>query len=133
MSTDTPEKNPYRLRREAVARAIKTWQEQDVDGPQDAREDGPLGQASDLEDCLLNEDLILMPRSTGHGKWVVEVDGERAPQPGTDRPTGLLDAEEAAEVFLMVAVGDELNVTVRPATEMEFKLALASHLFGGVA
>ncbi|MFB4280801.1 hypothetical protein ACBJ59_36315 [Nonomuraea sp. MTCD27] len=140
MSTETPEttqKSPYTLRREAVARAIKAWQEQDVDGPDDAREDGPLGQAADLEDCLLDEGLILMPRSTGHGKWVVEVDGQRAPiAPGSDRPVGLLDAEDAADLFLTLSAADEYaerQPTIRPATEMEFKLAVASHLFGGPA
>jgi hypothetical protein len=140
MSIETPdirEKSPYQLRREAVARALKAWQEQDVDGPDDAREDGPLGQAADLEDCLLDEDLILLPRSTGHGKWVVEVDGERAPiLPGSPNVTGLLDAEEAADLFLTTTGADEYGmkkVTVRPATEWEHKLALQKHLFGGAA
>lgn len=138
MSTDTPEtKNPYKARREAVARAITRWQEQDVDGPQDAKADGPLGGAADLEDSLLDEGLILLPRSTGHGKWVVEVDGQRAPiAPGSDRPSGLLDAEDAADLFLTLSAADEYaehQPTIRPATEMEFKLALADHLFGGAA
>ncbi|HEY9373180.1 hypothetical protein [Streptomyces sp.] len=130
---DTREKSPYQLRREAVARALKAWQEQDPDGA----DDGPPGQAADLEDCLLDEDLTLMPRSTGHGQWVVEVDGERAPiAPGSDRRSGLLDAEEAVELFLTLSAADEYGQrqpTIRPATEMEHKLALANHLFGGAA
>jgi hypothetical protein len=130
---DTREKSPYQLRREAVARALKAWQEQDPDGA----DDGPLGQAADLEDCLLDEDLTLMPRSTGHGKWVVEVDGERAPiLPGSSNATGLLDAEEAADLFLTITGADEYamkKVTVRPATEWEHKLALQAHITGGVA
>jgi hypothetical protein len=136
MSIETPdarEKSPYQLRREAVARALKAWQEQDSDGT----DDGPLGQAADLEDCLMDEDLTLMPRSTGHGKWVVEVDGERAPiLPGSSNATGLLDAEEAADLFLTITGADEYGmkkVTIRPATEWEHKLALQKHLFGGAA
>ena len=133
MSTETPEKTPYQLRREAVARAIKAWQEQDPDGT----DDGPLGQAADLEDCLLDEGLTLMPRSTGHGWWVVEVDGKHAPiAPGSANATGLLDAEEAAEVFLTVTAADEhgmKKVTIRKATEWEHKLALQAHLRGGAA
>lgn len=123
MSTETPEtKNPYQARREAVARAIKAWQEQDGDGPDDAREDGPLGQAADLEDCLLDEDLIVLPRSTGHGTWRVLVDGQPAPYPGQDLLTGPLGAEEVAEVFLTQTAADEYaerQIVVRPATETE--------------
>ncbi|KAB8186942.1 hypothetical protein FH608_046490 [Nonomuraea phyllanthi] len=133
MSTETPEtKNPYQARREAISRAISTWQQ--GDGSDSGHE---LDDATALEDCLLDEGLALMPRSTGHGKWVVEVDGQRAPiAPGSDRPVGLLDAEEAAELFLTLSAADEYaehQPTVRPATEMEFKTALANHLFGGVA
>ncbi|MGA4989951.1 hypothetical protein [Nonomuraea bangladeshensis] len=133
MSTETPEtKNPYKARREAIARAIKVWQ--DGDGTLDGYE---IDDATALEDCLLDEGLVLMPRSTGHGKWVVEEDGQRAPiARGSDRTSGLLDAEEAAELFLTLSAADEYaerQPTIRPATEMEFKLALAGHLFGGAS
>jgi hypothetical protein len=115
---DTREKSPYQLRREAVARALKAWQEQDPDGA----DDGPLGQAADLEDCLLDEDLTLMPRSTGYGKWRVLVDGKPAPYPGQDLLTGPIGAEEVAEVFLTQTAADEYGerqIVVRPATETE--------------
>lgn len=139
MSTETPEtKNPYQARREAVARAVQAWQRQAEEADEAGdREATATENASDLEDCLMDEGLILLPRSTGHGKWVVEVGGERAPiLPGSDRPSGLLDAEEAADLFLTLSAADEYaerQPTIRPATEMEFKLALANHLFGGVA
>lgn len=135
MSVETPdtrEKSPYQLRREAVARAIKAWQESD--GSESGHE---LDDATALEDCLNDEGLALMPRSTGHGWWVVEVDGERAPiLPGSSNATGLLDAEEAADLFLTATSADEncmKKVTIRPATEWEHKLALQKHLFGGAA
>ncbi|MEV6035974.1 hypothetical protein AB0L65_32795 [Nonomuraea sp. NPDC052116] len=134
MSTETPEtKSAYQLRREALSRAIAAWQ----DDPADPENDSPLANAEALEDALMDEDLIVLPRSTGHGKWVVEVGGKRAPiLPGSDRSSGLLDAEEAADLFLTLSAADEYaerQPTVRPATDMEFKLALADHLFGGVA
>lgn len=133
MSTETPEtKNPYRLRREAIDRAVKAWQEQD---DEELARQGCV--PNEIDDCLMDEGLILMPRSTGYGKWVVEVDGQRTPiAPGSTNATGLLDAEDAAEVFLTVTAADEhgmKKVTVRPATEWEHKAALAAHLFGGGA
>lgn len=139
MSTDTPEtKNPYQLRREAVERAVSAWQRQAAEADEAGdREATTAEDAADLEDCLLDEGLILLPRSTGHGKWVVEVDGQRAPiASGSDRPSGLLDAEDAADLFLTLSAADEYaehQPTIRPATEMEFELALADHLFGGAA
>jgi hypothetical protein len=136
VSTDTPEtKNPFKARAEAVDRAVKAWQEQDF--TEVPLPDGGRLVPATLEDCLNDEGLILLPRSTGRGKWVVEVDGQRAPiAPGSDRPTGLLDAEEAADLFLTITGADEYGmkqVTVRPATEWEWKMALQAHLFGGVA
>lgn len=130
---ETREKNPYQLRREAVARAIKAWQEQEV--PAEPAPGGGRYVPNTLEDCLMDERLILLPRSTGHGWWVVEVDGQRAPiLPGSPNVTGLLDAEEAADLFLTITSANEhgmKRVTVRPATEMEHKLALLAHLAGG--
>jgi hypothetical protein len=122
VSTESPEtKNPYQLRREAVARAIKAWQEE---GDDDTR--GPVGDAAALEDCLLDEDLTLMPRSTGHGAWRVLVDGQPAPYLGRDEPSHPMGAEEAAEVFLTQTGGDYYNqraIVVRPATDQEMVVA----------
>lgn len=129
-TTETTQKSVYQLRREAVARAIKAWQ----DGEESDR---PFDDADTLMDQMENERLILLPRSTGHGWWVVEVDGQGAPiAPGSANATGLLGAEEAAEVFLTITAADEYGmkkVTIRPATEWEHKLALQKHLFGGAA
>lgn len=136
MSTETSKpKSPYQLRREAIDRAITAWQTQEV--PAEPEPGGGRYVPLTLEDCLNDEGLCVLPRPTGHGKWVVEVDGERAPIcPGSGRPAGLLDAEEAAELFLTLAAADwdaERQPTIRPATELEFKTALANHLFGGAA
>ncbi|MFI6594911.1 hypothetical protein ACIBHX_01615 [Nonomuraea sp. NPDC050536] len=120
MSAETPdvrEKNPYQLRREAVARAIKAWQQEEDDGS-----GHEVDAASALEDCLLDEGLILMPRSTGHGKWRVLVDGEPAPYVGQNQPSHPMGAEEAAEVFLTQTAGDYYNqreVLIRPASSAE--------------
>ena len=57
-------------------------------------------------------------------------------RPRSDRPSGLLDAEEAADLFLTLSAADEYaerQPTVRPATEMETKFALLQHITGGVA
>ncbi|MEU7831311.1 hypothetical protein [Nonomuraea sp. NPDC049129] len=117
MSTETPEKTPYQLRREAVARAIEAWQE--LLGSESGHEPEDAG---DLEDCLMDAGLILQPRSTGHGKWRVLVDGKPAPYPGQDLLTGPIGAEEVAEVFLTQTAADEYGerqIVVRPATETE--------------
>lgn len=117
MSTETPEtKNPYQLRREAIDRAIKAWQ--DDDEPTDQ----PFAVVSALEDRLLDEGLFLLPRSTGHGQWRVLVDGEPAPFPGLDGPSHPMGAEEAAEAFLAATGGDYYNerqIVIRPATDRE--------------
>ena len=70
MSTETPETtNPYQLHREAVARAVEAWQRQAAEADEAGdREPTALEDADDLEECLLDEGLTLMPRSTGHGK-----------------------------------------------------------------
>ena len=118
MTEITPEtKNPFQTRREAVARAIKAWQEQD--GSDTGHE---VVDASALEDCLLDEDVILLPRATGHGMWRVLVDGQPAPYPGQDGPSHPMGAEEAAEAFLTATGGDYYNerqILIRPATERE--------------
>ncbi len=116
MSTETPElpKSIYQLRRQAVARAITAWE----DGPEEA---GPFGDAAALEDHLLDEGLLILPRAAVHGKWMVLVDGQAAPFPGQDRLSGPVDAEQAAEMFLIEAAkaDDPRSVTVRPASNAE--------------
>lgn len=118
MSTETPETtNPYQLRRKAIARAIKVWQ--DGDGTIDGCE---IDDATALEDCLLDEGLTLMPRSTGHGKWRVLVDGQPAPYPGQDAPSHPMGAEEAAEAFLTATAADyygQKQIVIRPASDQE--------------
>jgi hypothetical protein len=118
MSTETPETtNPYQLRRAAIARAIKVWQ--DGDGTLDGYE---IDDATALEDCLNDEGLVLLPRSTGHGKWRVLVDGQPAPYPGQDTPSHPMGAEEAAEAFLTATAGDyygQKQIVIRLASDRE--------------
>ncbi|TYB69661.1 hypothetical protein FXF51_05735 [Nonomuraea sp. PA05] len=127
MSTETPETpattNPYQAKREAVARAVTAWQRQaaEVDEAGD-REPTAMEDADDLEDCLNDEGMILLPRSTGHGKWRVLVDGQPAPYPGQDAPSHPMGAEEAMEAFAVATAADyhgEKQIVVRPATERE--------------
>lgn len=125
MSTETPEtKNPYQVRREAINRAIKAWQEHGD------------GDAMTFEDALMDEKFVVLPRSTGHGKWIVTVDGQPAARPGKDRPAGPVDAEEAAEMFLTLTGSDyynECQVTVRPASSDELVASVWDHITGGAA
>ena len=118
MSTETPEtKNPSKARREAIARAIRTWQQ--GDGSESGHE---LDDATALEDCLLDEGLTLLPRSTGHGKWRVLVDGKPAPYVGQEQPSHPMGAEEAAELFLTETAADyygQKAIVVRPASDRE--------------
>jgi hypothetical protein len=135
MSTETPEtKNPWQARREAVDRAVKAWQTQEV--PSGPAPGGGRYVDATLEDCLNDEGLIVLPRSTGHGKWIVEVDGKPAPLVGSDRLSGPVDAEEAADLFLTVTSADYYNaknVTIRPATDDELVGSLYRHIIGGGA
>lgn len=124
MSTETPEtRNPYQLRREAVARAIKAWQRQaeEADDAGD-REPTAVENASDLEDCLMDEGLLLAPRSTGYGKWRVLVDGQPAPYVGQEQLSHPMGAEEAAELFLAQTAADyyaQKQIVIRPASDEE--------------
>lgn len=132
MSTETPEtKNPYKLRREAVTRAVETWQRQAAEADEAGdREATAAENAEDLEDCLMNEGLILLPRSTGYGQWRVLVDGKPAPYPGQEAPSHPMEAEAAAEAFLTATAGDHYNqrkIAIRPASEAEMA---ASALIG---
>ncbi|WP_433520077.1 hypothetical protein ACQP2T_63795 (plasmid) [Nonomuraea sp. CA-143628] len=121
MSTETPEtKNPYQARAEAVDRAHKAFHEQVV--PSEPAPGGGRYVPADLEDCLLDEGLILAPRSTGHGKWRVLVDGQPAPYPGQEGPSHPMGAEEAVEAFLTATGGDYYNqreIVIRPASSAE--------------
>lgn len=121
MSNETPEKNPYQARAEAVDRAAKAWLEQ-KDTPATPAPGGGWFVPSTLEDCLNDEGLILLPRSTGHGTWRVLVDGQPAPYPGQEGPSHLVGAEEAAEAFLAATAGDYYNerqIVIRPASDRE--------------
>lgn len=124
MSTETPEtKNPYQARREAVERAVKAWKQQAAEADEAGdREPTAFEDAGDLEDCLNNEGLILLPRSTGHGKWRVLVDGKPAPYVGQEQQSHPMGAEEAVDVFLTQTGGDYDNqkaIVVRPASDRE--------------
>ncbi|MGI5274686.1 hypothetical protein ACQEUU_37015 [Nonomuraea sp. CA-218870] len=120
MSIPETTTNPYKLRALAIDRAVKAWQEQDK--TEVPLPDGSRLVPSTLEDCLNGEGLILLPRSTGHGKWRVLVDGQPAPYPGQEGPSHPMGAEEAADVFLTVTAADhygERQIVVRPATSDE--------------
>ncbi len=121
-TTEQP-KNVWRARREALAAAIKAWQESESDSSH------PLSDATALEDANLDQGLLLLPRSTGHGQWRVLVDGKPANFVGQDRPAGPVDAEQAADMFLTLTAADDYGkhqITVRPATDDE----MVGSLFG---
>ncbi|GAA2861126.1 hypothetical protein [Nonomuraea rubra] len=121
MSTNTPETtNPYKARAQAVDRAHKAFHEQVV--PSEPAPGGGRYVPSTLEDCLNDEGVILLPRSTGHGKWRVLVDGQPAPYPGQTGPSHPMGAEEAAEAFLTATSGDyygQRQIVIRPASDAE--------------
>lgn len=134
MSTDTPEareKSIYQLRREAIARAVEAWQDADDDQPA-----GPYTDADEFVDCLSDEGLQILPRAVAYGKWMVLVDGEPACYPGQDRQAGPVDAEQAAEMFLLEvskaeSVDRSREITVRPATDGELVSSAWEHITGG--
>lgn len=125
MSTETTKpKNPYQLRAEAIDRAVKAWQTQEI--PSEPAPGGGRYVPATLEDCLNDEGLCVLPRSTGHGKWRVLVDGKPAPYVGQDAPSHPMGAEEAAELFLAQTAGDYYNqkaIVVRPASGAEMTAA----------
>lgn len=123
--TSEKPKNPFRVRCERMAAAIRRWQETEP-ASKDPRE-----AAGALEDLLLDEGLLVLPRSVGHGQFRVLVGGKPAPYVGQERPSGPVDAEQAAEMFLVETARDECaerSIVVRPASEAE----LSSALFGDV-
>ena len=132
MSTETPETtNPYKARAQAVDRAHKAFHEQVV--PSEPAPGGGRYVPATLEDCLNDEGVVLLPRSTGHGKWRVLVDGQPAPYPGQDTPSHPMGAEEAAEAFLTATAGDyygQKQIVIRPASDAEM---VASAVIGDTA
>ncbi|MEO3856120.1 hypothetical protein [Acrocarpospora sp. B8E8] len=89
-------------------------------------EKGPVTHSViDLEDCLLDEGLLVLPRATGHGKYRVLADGKPVPLVGRDvGESGPMDAEEAAEAFLLAAAKDDgAAIMVRPATNDELVIS----------
>ncbi len=139
MSTDTPEaREPsvYQLRREAVARAIETWREEPDDGENPHTTPGdPMEDAVALVDSLSDEGLQILPRAAVHGKWMVLVNGQPATFPGQTRQAGPVDAEQAAEMFLIEAAkegGTVEEITVRPATDAELVQSVWDHIGGAL-
>lgn len=125
---ETREKNFYQQQREKLSAAIVVWREQpEIDSPST-----PLGDAGDLEDCLHDQ---VLPRAAGaHGKYVVLVDSQPAPYPGQAQLTGPLDADEAAEVFLIESSKDdaiEKTIELRSATDLEMSAHAWDHITGG--
>lgn len=114
-STETPEvKTSYwSEKRDKVAAALKA-------APGLVYEGMTASEAERIEDALCDQGLLLMPRSLDAGRYRVLVDGKPVPHVGsrTGQPAGPMDAEEAAEAFLLAASKSE-GITVRPATHEE--------------
>jgi hypothetical protein len=116
--SETPErpKNVWQARREALAAAIKAWQECESDGS------GPLSDADSLADELREAGLILLPESSGYGQYIVSIDGEPAPFPDGRLPAGPVTGEMAADMFLTLGAADDYGkrqISIRPATDAE--------------
>lgn len=114
MNIETPERprNYYQRQRDKLVSAVTRWQ---MDTTGEATISGR--DVARLEDFLNEEDLQILPQVAESGNWRVLVDGEPAPYPGQDRPAGPVDADVAAEMFLLQAAkGETREVTVRPAT-----------------
>lgn len=116
--SETPEKpkTVWQARREAVAAAIKAWQECESDGS------GPLSDADSLADELREAGLILLPESSGYGQYIVSIDGEPAPFPDGRLPAGPVTGEMAADMFLTLDAADDYGkrqISIRPATDAE--------------
>jgi hypothetical protein len=139
MSNDTPEtreKNFYQQQRQKLAAAVTAWQEEPDDAENaSSQSPSPLANAAALEDCLHDQGLQIMPRACGYGKYLVLVDGRPALYPGQNRPTGPLDADEAAEVFLVESAKSdavERQIVIRSATDLEMVASVFDHITGGV-
>lgn len=110
VSTET---NVYQIRREKLATALHAWQT------------SPEQTPGTLEDHLLGQGLQLLPLAAdGGARFVVLIDGQPAPFPGQSRAAGPVDADQAAEMFLLAVMGaaetgTERVITVRPAADAE--------------
>lgn len=112
---------PYQQRHRQVTSAVKAWME-DPDRVQDA---DAAAEAQALVGFLDEEGLQILPRATTYADWRVIVDGQPAPSnhaPG--KPSGPMDADEAAEAFLLAAqraeqANTDTNIVVRPASDVE--------------
>ncbi|WP_031166036.1 hypothetical protein [Streptosporangium roseum] len=132
MSTETPEQttvNYHQAKREKIAAAITTWQATESNAATQ-----PYGDADDLEDALLGQGLQVLPLASSDCRYRVLIDCQPAPYAGQDRPAGPMDADEAAEVFLLAVIHSEdslaeQTITVRPATDAE----LVGHAVTGSA
>ncbi|MER7131202.1 hypothetical protein [Streptosporangium saharense] len=125
MSTETSEKTYYQAKRERLAAALTKWQQTDTGEPAHQ-------YADDLEDILLEYGLQILPTAATNARYRVLIDGQVAPYIGQTRPAGPVDANDAAEMFLVAALGAEEadgdhQVAIRPATDAE----LVTDLLGG--
>lgn len=86
--------------------------------------DASNGDVTKFTDALWDANLAVMPRPSDAGRWRVLVDGQPAPYAGSmsGRPSGPMDAEEAAEAFLLAA-DRNADVRVRPATDDEMVIS----------
>lgn len=119
MSTETPEKSFYQVKREKLAAALVAWQNDPTSN--DEANFHPLSDADALEDALREHGLQVVPIGPVHSRWRVLIDGQPAPYIGQSRPSGPVDTDMAAEMFLVAALGAEesereVSVVVRPAT-----------------
>jgi len=133
MSTETPAVNYHLAKLTKIVEALRVWQEQPDDGenPHTANTD-PYANADALEDILLEHGLQIMPTASGDAVYRVLVDGESAPYVGQTRPAGPVDANDAAEMFLVEAskaesVDRTRVIAIRPATDDE----MVRHAIGG--
>jgi hypothetical protein len=119
--TNTRPLTPYQQRHRQVTAAVKAWME-DPHREQDA-DAGKEAQA--LAGFLHEQGLQVLPRCPSYADYRVVVDGQPAPSvhaPG--RLSGPMDADEAAEAFLLAAAdAEQANtdtvIVVRPASDTE--------------
>lgn len=119
----SPPVNMFQRRHGKIVAAVASWMN---DRPKDQ---SVTDDAYALVDCLLDQDLQIVPRCPSYAQWRVIVNGEPAQSPfNPDRQSGPLDADDAAEAFLQAAIraedGDAAEITVRPATDRELVLKL---------
>jgi hypothetical protein len=120
---------PYQRHRQITA-AVKAWRAWLTDP--DRRHDPDASRtAQALVGFLDAAGLQLLPRCSSYADWRVIVDGKPAPSNNNpDRPSGPMDADEAADAFLRAALqaetaGADSRIVVRPATDHELVAKLA--------